>query len=73
MQTIKDDLVVIMQAMNNPEGKQYVKYMEKRLADKKIDCMNLTGEDLYRAQGAAQELDALILLAKTAKDKLHST
>ncbi len=43
-----------------PEGRLYVAMLEKKLAEADEKLRTATGEDLYRKQGRAQQLDELI-------------
>lgn len=54
-----------------PEGQLYVAILKKKLAEADEKLRVAAGEDLYRKQGRAQELDELIRELTTAGDVLQ--
>jgi len=62
----------VMQAFTTPEGQVIKKFLEECLGVKDADCRNMEGNLIYRAQGAAQELEEIVGLANNARNALES-
>ena len=63
----------VMRAFTMPEGIVIKQFLEECLAEQDRYCRGLTGEGVYRAQGAALELQEIIDLANNARDALESS
>lgn len=63
---------MVMQCFTTPEGQIIKRFLEECLADKDKECRVREGNDVYRSQGAANELSEIIDLANNARDALES-
>ena len=63
---------MVMQCFTTPEGQVIKRFLEECLADKDKECRVREGNDVYRSQGAALELEEIINLANNARDALES-
>lgn len=54
-----------------PEGRLWVAMLEKKLAEADAKLRTATGEDLYRKQGRAQQLEELIAEVTQAEQTLN--
>lgn len=63
----------VMQSLLTPEGQVIVDFLKLCRDVKDSECRQQEGNLIYRAQGAAQELDEIITLANNARDALEST
>ena len=67
-----DQLAFIARFAKSPEGQMFRKVvLEGRLDVVSKELRSLTGEQVYRAQGRALELDGLIALLDDAQNRLN--
>ena len=71
MRAEREDMEAMAMIATGPGGQKFIEYLERKQDEKDDECRCRDGHELYRAQGAAQELKNLITLVKTAKDKLN--
>lgn len=65
------DLEALRRFSQVPEGRMWVAMLERKLAEVDAKLRTAAGEDLYRKQGRAQQLEELIgLLTKDAEQTL---
>lgn len=55
-----EDLDLLRRVAKTPDGKALVLILEKKLRERDEKLRTATGEELYRAQGRAQELAELL-------------
>lgn len=60
----------VMRAFATPEGQVIADFIRQCREVKDADCRHMEGNLVYRAQGAAQELDEIATLANNARDAL---
>ena len=58
----------VMRAWLTPEGAAIKEFLQACLDEKDKECRVREGNDVYRAQGAANELAEIIDLANNARD-----
>lgn len=64
------DLQALRRFSQLPEGRLMLKLLGERLAERDEKLRRMSGDDLYRMQGRAQELDEMIELLVGAGDSL---
>lgn len=65
-----NELQILRAFFGRPEGKLWVGMLEGKLAAVDVQLRTATGEQLYRHQGRAQQLDELIRELTEADEKL---
>lgn len=60
----------VMRALTTPEGQVIRQFIELCLAEQDQRCRQADGNNVYRAQGAAVELQEIVDLANNARDAL---
>ena len=58
----------IMKAFQTAPGYRIMEFLDKCLKDQDKKLRVAEGPEMYRAQGAANELDEIVTLAKKARD-----
>lgn len=71
MSLTKLDLEVLRRFFRLPEGKAFVAVLETKLEAIDVKLRRASGEELYRAQGHAQALEALIREITGAEQNLN--
>jgi division protein CdvB (Snf7/Vps24/ESCRT-III family) len=72
MTLTSDQLQFLARFSKSPEGKSLVSMYEAELAEVDGKLRKATGEDIYRLQGQASQLDEMIGRIKTADSKANS-
>lgn len=62
----------LMEALISPHGQIILEFLEDCGEDKMEKLMVAEGNELYRTQGAVQELKEIVKLAYNARNILHS-
>lgn len=70
MQLKSDELQFLARLSRTPDGAALLKLLRAKLAEADGELRKAQGENVYRAQGRAQELDELITLITDADQKL---
>ena len=71
MRAENKELEAMAMMATGPGGHEFLKFLERWRDDRLQECGRAEGKQMYRAQGAYQDLDEIIKLVKTAKDKLN--
>lgn len=71
MALTNSDLQALRAFSRVPEGRLWVAMLEKKLAEADAHLRTATGEDLYRKQGRAQQLEELLSEIKSADQVLR--
>lgn len=69
----REDLDLLRRLAKTPDGKALVLILEKKLSERDEKLRTATGEELYRAQGRAQELAELLSDIAEADTRLKRT
>jgi hypothetical protein len=70
MQLKSDELQFLARLSRTPDGATLLKLLRAKLAEADGELRKAQGENVYRAQGHAQELDELISLIVDAEQQL---
>ena len=60
MRLTQDQLVFLDRFSKSPEGRLWVELLQARLREQETNLRTKTGEEVYRCQGRALELDELL-------------
>lgn len=70
MHLSSDDLAFLDRFSKTPDGQYLLKLLRAKLAEREQKLRTATGEEVYRNQGRALELDEMIAEVTTAQQKL---
>ncbi len=67
-----DELATLDRVARSPDGQQLIALLQRRLAEHDAECRHADGNEIYRAQGRAQDLELLLDDLKGAGQRLKS-
>lgn len=73
MRFTTEQLSFLARFAKSPDGREVVNILNATLAEVEIGLRTKTGEDVYRQQGRAVQLDELITLINKANERLNQT
>jgi len=71
MRLTTEQLSFMARFARSPEGQFFAKMLEQRQAELNSKLRDATGEEIYRTQGRAKEVDELIIQINSAQQTLN--